>query len=95
MEIGSMMQNPQMQQMIQSRMQQQNQKPPGIEDLLKGGGGGAPDLAKQLPKLMQMQEQMKIQDAERKLKKLKLDFLVKQAESQAEQQQMQAARQSV
>ena len=53
-------------------------------------GNSSANLAKMLPKLQQMQEQWKLQDAERKVKKLKLDQLLKQAEAAATQAQLQA-----
>jgi hypothetical protein len=58
-----------------------------VLDLLKKRKTAEQMLAKELPRLKDMQEQMKIRDAESKLKRLQLDRLTKQAEMYAGQQQ--------
>ena len=52
-------------------------------------------LGKMLPKLQAMREKMKLQDAQRKVKKLEFDQMMKEAEASAAQQEQQAARNSV
>lgn len=105
MDIGSMMNDPKFQQIFQQLMQSQQQGGPAPGGAGGGGGmlaqtmGGQDEgpaaLAKQLPQLKAIQEKMKIQDAERKLKKLELDAMVKKAEQAFEQQQVASASASV
>jgi len=96
MDIQAMMQDPKFAQIVQELMKKKKQQ--GLEGMLQGGGSMA-NLGKQLPKLQQIQEQWKLQDAQRKAKKMELDMITKQAEAQSQaqqqQQQMQAAQQSV
>ena len=92
-DFGQLMQNPQFQRLIQDYLMQKKRKRP--QDLLGQGRGAAANLGKQLPKFQKMQEQWKMEDADRKAKKLKLDFFTKRAEEQAGQDQIQAARDSV
>lgn len=95
-DMGQLMQDPQFQRLVMQQIQRKKRK--GLTGMMDGNGAVA-SLGQKLPQLKQMQEKFKIQDAERKVKKLKLDFLTKQAEAQSAQQQgqqqIQAARNSV
>jgi len=93
-DFGQMMQNPNFQRLIRNYLMQKRKKKP--QDLLGGRGNNAfANLGKQLPKFQKMQEQWKMEDADRKAKKLRLDFMTKRAEEQSGQDQIQAARDSV
>ena len=79
-----MMGDPQFAMMV--RAAEYTRKKKTLQDMMTRRKSSMEALGKSLPKLKEMQEQMKIQDAERKLKKLKLDYLTKQAEAFAPQQ---------
>ena len=84
-----------------SRMVQQAaalRKKKTLLDMLKQQEGKHEALGKNLPNLQRMQERMKLEDGERKLKKLRLDMMTKESakinqEQQKQQQEQQKQQQ--
>ena len=92
---SQMMKDPKFQRILQAMLEAQKKKRGGLAGAVGGQGNAFANLGKQLPRFQEEQQKFKIQDAERKAAKLKLDWVTKQAEQQANQQQMQQAQNSV
>ena len=108
-DFSELMRNPQVQGMVQ-KMAQQRQPgqgaPQGMQRAMKQPANPLSALADAYPKMKEASDKMKVEDAERKAKKLKFDMMFKKAEQayklkeqqaqmQQGQQQIQDARNSV
>ena len=74
-QFKEMMQDPRFAQLVQSTMQKKKQM--DFASMLQKRESREASLAKSLPKLQHMQEKFKLEDMQRKVKKMQLDMLTK------------------
>lgn len=92
---NEMMQNPEFQQILMNLMRKKKLQAPYMQGQGQPNAGGMyAAMGQKLPQLQKMQEQMKVEDADRKAKRMKLDYAVKQIEPIAQQQQGMQQRQA-
>ena len=97
-QFSQMMQDPRMRQMIQQRAGQQGQGG-GMQQGMKRPANSLSNLADAYPKMKEQMDKLKIEEAERKAKKLKFEMILKKAEQafqlKQQQQAIQAGRESI